>query len=644
MSNGVPIQFVPHESGSVQVLVLDDKKGDIDTPSVSPSPPLSSSSSTAEDFSTGKYRVNSNKTVATSHLAFSDLKYSVSLSKGVQKQIIKGVSGVVKSGEILAILGPSGSGKSTLLDVVAGRKTTGTIEGDVRINGEIVLDSHHKSRMLYKYATSYVTQDDILLEFLSVRETLEYSAFLTLPKTMTRAQKLERVSDVIAQLGLFKAADTKVGGPFVRGVSGGERRRVSIGVELIKAPNILMLDEPTSGLSSADAYGVMEVLGGMARANHTIICTIHQPSHIIYSMFDKVMVLSQGNTAYFGPADRAVVHFESIGVSRPSGAMISTAEFLLDAVSAPMAVIGAEATEESQKRRLAEFDDRIDQYVQAFNKSESGVVLKEKMSAIRSGKASDVPPPLTKAMFDKGISVLMQIWILVRRAAILLARNPMTFAAILIQGVIFGVLVGSLLRGNAQPGQSEMLKYQSLFLMTMLVCYSFMSCVEALIAERAMMNRETTAGVYTLPAYFVSKTLISIPQYSVVLIPFLLIMLGFIGWNSTPAAIGYLILWTIVYSNVTASCTELFSALAPNASVAIIISNAIVGVSFMFGGFFVPKTLIPNYWIWLYYISFFTYGFSGVMVNEFTGREIAAGETNPLELFGLTSGLVSDKW
>eukprot|EP00741_Cyanophora_paradoxa_P003341 tig00000692_g3247.t1 len=564
-----------------------------------------------------------------------------------RKVILHGINAHVRSGECMAIMGPSGSGKSTLLDIVAGRKNLGRISGRILLNGEELVTEEAKNVRLLQRATSYVTQEDVLLEHLTVRETLMYSARLTLPASRSDAERAARVDELLAQLGLLKAAATKVGGSFVRGVSGGEKRRVSIGVELIRSPNVLILDEPTSGLSSADAYGVVELLKSMAARGHTVLCTIHQPSRTVFSMFDSLLLLARGRTTYFGPVAAAVAHL---------------AWLLIEAVSPPIGSAALALREpaggdaEAPGEAHAALERKLERLAAEYAASPLGAPAAAALRAIAhpevpapprparparpapprawraEAQAKSVPAGLSGTLRDDACGFLRQTAILCDRNLKLLARDGNLFLGIMAQGILLGTIAGSLFKSNGSTAdQTEMLKWQGLFMVCLLITYSSFSSIEAIIAERLMVNRETQSGSYSVASYFLAKTLVSVPQNCLVLVPFAMIMYAFLGFNTDP--------------NVAASCTELFSAMARNASMAIIISNALVGVSFMFGGFFVPRHLVPSYWLWIYYGSFFTYGFSASMVNEFEGRAIAAGQPRALELYVLDHGTgVGDKW
>ncbi|KAL2481751.1 ABC transporter G family member 22 [Abeliophyllum distichum] len=253
-----------------------------------------------------------------------DVTYKVVL-KGVtstmEKDILNGITGSVDPGEVLALMGPSGSGKTTLLSILGGRVREPTPGGSITYNDQ-PYSKFLKSRI------GFVTQDDVLFPHLTVKETLTYAALLRLPRTLTKEEKEKRAMDVIYELGLERCQDTMIGGSFVRGVSGGERKRVCIGNEIIVNPSLLFLDEPTSGLDSTTALRIIDTLHDIAEAGKTVITTIHQPSSRLFLKFNKLILLGRGSLLYFGQASEAMVYFSSIGCT-PLIAM-NPAEFMLD--------------------------------------------------------------------------------------------------------------------------------------------------------------------------------------------------------------------------------------------------------------------------------------------------------------------------
>ncbi|ORY93038.1 hypothetical protein BCR43DRAFT_552310 [Syncephalastrum racemosum] len=257
-------------------------------------------------------------------LIFENIAYDVG-----KLSILKGVTGMVKPGEVLAIMGTSGSGKTTLLDILANRTKTGTKSGDVYVNG------HTLSPSEYKRLIGYVDQEDMMIPTLTVYETILYSALLRLPRSMSTAAKKFRVMEVMQELGIESIKDSRIGQADDRSISGGERRRVAIACELVTSPSILFLDEPTSGLDSYNAYNVVESLVTLARDyNRTIVFTIHQPRSNIVTLFDQLVLLSRGYTVYSGPQQRVQSYFKSVGYPCPPG--FNIADYLIDLTMQPI--------------------------------------------------------------------------------------------------------------------------------------------------------------------------------------------------------------------------------------------------------------------------------------------------------------------
>ncbi|KNE55746.1 hypothetical protein AMAG_01623 [Allomyces macrogynus ATCC 38327] len=248
--------------------------------------------------------------------------------EGGEQEILHGVHGLVRPGQVLAIMGGSGAGKSTCLDILARRTKTGVIKGELLVNGR-VLDRHE-----FRTMVGFVDQEDMLMPTLTVEETILYSALLRLPKDMSYEAKWNRVRETMIELGISHIAKSQIGDATTRGISGGEKRRVSIACELVTSPSILFLDEPTSGLDSYNAHNVVECLVQLARNyNRTVIFTIHQPRSDIFTMFDQLLLLSKGHMMYSGPALAAGNHFANLGFPCPAGYNI--ADFLIDLTMGP---------------------------------------------------------------------------------------------------------------------------------------------------------------------------------------------------------------------------------------------------------------------------------------------------------------------
>ncbi|CAI9113702.1 OLC1v1014355C1 [Oldenlandia corymbosa var. corymbosa] len=271
------------------------------------------------------------KPVPGQGLEFKNLSYSVMKKQkkdGVwitkEAYLLNDISGQALRGEIMAIMGPSGAGKSTFLDALAGRIAQGSLQGSVRIDGKPVTTSY------MKMISSYVMQDDQLFPMLTVYETFLFAAEVRLPPSVSRGEKKKRVYELLDQLGLTATAHTYIGDEGRRGVSGGERRRVSIGIDIIHKPSLLFLDEPTSGLDSTSAFSVVDKVKDIAKGGSIVLMTIHQPSFRIQMLLDCITVLARGRLIYLGSPTGLDAHLTGFG--RPVPETENNLEYLLDVI------------------------------------------------------------------------------------------------------------------------------------------------------------------------------------------------------------------------------------------------------------------------------------------------------------------------
>jgi len=265
----------------------------------------------------------------TVRVDWNDLDLVARIKKGKEledKKILSKVSGFALPGELLAIMGPSGAGKTTFMNVLCGKATYGTMTGQVFFNnGELDLPT-------LKQGMGFVPQDDIVHEQLTVRENIFFSAQLRNPDK-TSAELLEEiVEDVLNVMQMTHIQNSVVGGVEERGISGGQRKRVNIGLELASCPTVLYLDEPTSGLDSTSSLQIINSLSKMARLQMTIAMVIHQPRYPLFSLFDDVLLLGPGGrTVYLGPSQGAKVYFTGLGFEMPDSE--NPADWLMDVLS-----------------------------------------------------------------------------------------------------------------------------------------------------------------------------------------------------------------------------------------------------------------------------------------------------------------------
>ncbi|XP_047328930.1 ABC transporter G family member STR2-like [Impatiens glandulifera] len=266
----------------------------------------------------------------TGGLEFSSLTYTVTKKKKVDGNWVKqevdllhNITGYAPKGSITAVMGPSGAGKSTFLDGLAGRIASESLKGRVSLDGLDVTPS------LIKRTSAYIMQEDRLFPMLTVYETLIFAADFRLG-SFSMSEKQLRVEKLIEQLGLSSSRNTYIGNEETRGISGGERRRVTIGVDIIHGPSLLFLDEPTSGLDSTSAHSVIEKVQDIARLGSTVVLTIHQPSSRIQLLLDHLIILARGQLMYQGSPKDVILHLGRMGRKVPKGE--NSIEFLIDVI------------------------------------------------------------------------------------------------------------------------------------------------------------------------------------------------------------------------------------------------------------------------------------------------------------------------
>lgn len=248
-------------------------------------------------------------------------KSKTSLPAIQTKTILNNVTASMPSGSLTAIIGASGSGKTSMLNIMANRISSNRLQklGRTTYNGNTKLSS---------VRSAYVLQQDVLLPTLTVRETLRYSADLRLPPPTTAEERRSVVEEVILELGLKECANTRIGNEIHKGCSGGEKRRTSLGVQMLANPSVLFLDEVTTGLDATSAFQLVRTLKYLAGKGRTIVITIHQPRSEIWGLFDNILLLAEGSTIYSGSANAALSHFATLGYELPP--FVNPAEFLID--------------------------------------------------------------------------------------------------------------------------------------------------------------------------------------------------------------------------------------------------------------------------------------------------------------------------
>ncbi|XP_064990450.1 ABC transporter G family member 1-like [Musa acuminata AAA Group] len=537
------------------------------------------------------------------HLTWQDLWVTASNSKDASHVILSGITGYAQPGAVLAIMGPSGCGKTTLLNALAGRLGARTKQsGHILVNGR-------RQRLSFGNS-AYVTQDDILMTTLTVREAVYYSAELQLPKTMTRSEKRERAETTIRDMGLQAAMDARIGGNFSStGISGGQKRRVSICIQILTHPKLLFLDEPTSGLDSAASYHVMSRIVNLAKHDgRTVLASIHQPGSDVFELFDDLCLLSDGKTVYFGPTSGTNEFFALNGFACPT--FINPSDHFLRTINKDF----DEEREEGSSAGLMNATKAIDVLTTAYKQYKTCQYVERRVAEI-----CNMDRDLVENRAQ--VSFFTQVLVLTKRSLVNMHRDLGYYWLRLAVYLILGICIGTLFHdighsyGSIQA-RGSVLMFVGGFL-TFMAIGGFPSFVE----DMKIFGAERLNGHYGVAAFMISNTLSSAPFLALV--------------SLIPAASGYFLIGLQRgFDHFLFFCLVLFASMmvveglmmivasvVPNYLMGIISGAGIQGLMMLSGGFFrLPGDLPKPVWKYpMYYISFHKYANQGYYKNEFAG-------------------------
>ncbi|KAI7994451.1 ABC transporter G family member 14 [Camellia lanceoleosa] len=526
------------------------------------------------------------------------------ISSSVEKTILNGVTGMVFPGEILAMLGPSGSGKTTLLTALGGR-LTGKLSGKITYNGQPFSGS-------IKRRTGFVAQYDVLYPHLTVTETLLFTALLRLPSTLTRDEKVQHVERVISELGLTRCQNSMIGGPLFRGISGGEKKRVSIGQEMLINPSLLLLDEPTSGLDSTTAQRILTTIKRLASEGRTVITTIHQPSSRLYHMFDKVVLLSEGYPIYYGLASTALEYFSSIGFS--TSITINPADLLLDLANGigPVdkhTIEQGDSTEQEQKLVR-------DVLISTYDKNISPRLKAElcSLDVNNYNYTKDASPRKNVKSEQWCTSWWHQFKVLIMRG--LRERRYEAFNKLRIFQVISVAILGGLLWWHTPTSHIEDRIAMLFFFSVFWGFYPLYNAVFTFPQERSMLMKERSSGMYRLSSYFLARTFGDLPLELALPTAFTFIIYWMGGLKPNPVTF-ILSLLVVLYNVLVAQSLGLaIGAILMDVKQATTLASVTTLVFLIAGGYYIQQ--IPPFIVWLKYLSYSYYCYKLLLGVQYT--------------------------
>lgn len=523
--------------------------------------------------------------INTVDIIFENITYNVPLGfrKG-RKEILHGINGRLNAKQLIALMGPSGAGKSSLLDVLSGFRETG-VDGVIYVNGRI-----RELRSFSRYS-AYITQNDCLEPLLTVLENMRVAADLKLPINTPKYQKETVIEEILTTLGLYEHINTRTGQ-----LSGGQKKRLSVALELVNNPTVMFLDEPTTGLDSSSCMQVIKLLKLLAKQGRTIICTIHQPSASIFKIFDHIYVLGKGNCLYQGSTEKLIPYLESMNLHCP---------------------IYHNPTDYMIELACGEYGD--DKLTTLINNSENGRNLQwfEDYKSLKDAKTLRALNPLEEMKridktFESQVTPLNnQIYTLLKRGILMYKRDVTLIYLRIVVNVMIGLLLGMVFTSSGNDGDRVLDNYNLLFsilihhMMTtmMLTIVTFPMQLDKLIKEH--FNRW-----YSLKAFYITITLLDIPVSTICCFLFSVIIYPI---SSQPLEIERFIMFFTISLLVSfiAQGTGLMIGAVLN-----VVNGTFVGPTLsvplmMFAGFGVSLKDLPNYLKWGSYVSFLRYGLEG---------------------------------
>ncbi|KAJ5336355.1 uncharacterized protein N7506_004377 [Penicillium brevicompactum] len=554
----------------------------------------------------------------TDTFTWRDVSYDIEI-KGEPRRLLDNVSGWVKPGTLTALMGVSGAGKTTLLDVLAHRTSMGVITGDMFVNGR-GLDASFQRK------TGYVQQQDLHLDTATVRESLRFSAMLRQPASVPTQEKYDYVEDVIKMLKMEEFAEAIVGVPG-EGLNVEQRKLLTIGVELAAKPKLLLfLDEPTSGLDSQSSWAICSFLRKLAEHGQAVLCTIHQPSAMLFQQFDQLLFLARGGkTVYFGPvgenSSTMLEYFEANGARKCDDAE-NPAEYMLNVVNAGQ-------------------NDKGQDWFDVWKQSQECVQVQTELNRIHAEKANEAPAveeDTAQGHSEFAMPLWYQISLVTTRVFTQYWRMPSYVLAKWGLGIASGLFIGFSFY-NAQTSLQGM---QTILYSLFMICTIFSSLSQQImpvfVTQRSLYEgRERPSKSYSWKAFLIANIIVEIPYMIVMgVLTYACYFYAVVGIPDS-AAQGTTLVFCIVFFIYASTFTHMVIAGLPDEQTASAVVVLLFAMSLTFCGVMQTPDAFPHFWIFMYRVSPFTYWIGGMAAAQLHGRQVECSHSE-LSIFNPPSG------
>lgn len=539
-------------------------------------------------------------------LTFQNLTFSAVLPGGEKKTILEPCSGHIEPGQLTAVMGPSGCGKSTLVDMLAMKKTA-PYSGDVLVNGQA------RDPALFPRIAAYVGQEDFMPAHWKVREALEFNASLKWSPTDvhgTSRLKLRQnyIDGLLEAFGLSGVANTYIGGAEVRGISGGQRRRVTLARGVAAHASLLFCDEPTSGLSATDAELCVKALRVIAkRLNVLVVIVIHQPRVEVAQLFDNLILLTAnpGRMAYQGSMSEAALYMKNCGYEVPGHA--NPTDYYLDLLT-PGAVLDAseELVQAFKERQEPDIFDLVKSAMNTRGQT-AGEMLQ---TAQRKGDGEGGERKMRLGRY--AVPFRTQFVTLLRRKIATTFRNPAAVGMQLAMPAVMGCVLGAVFQGIGKH-DFGIPQLQFVFILLTMLSLQSLPLMPVLIEERVYMKNETSERLYTEAAHILSTVCVTVPLSLIGAAIQTLIIYAFSGLplEYLPTILG----WTLLLFFLFDALFQCVAAIAPDGEQAMTMATPFLVIFMLFNGVVVTKATAPVFLKWIFTISPTMYALQAIVLR-----------------------------